>query len=164
MKHLFLATALTVALAACGPKQDPQQQGDNAAGVGQTPTEAVAASPPPRVEKGIDVLTGMGFQPDFANAVVYDIVDKDKKGVNRHRVLLEVLEGDVVAAMDNAEASLASVGYEKAKETESDGRYDTVFTKKGAPTLVFMAQTAERGPALKNPGAVGTIHIMWNFY
>lgn len=163
MKQLLLAMAVVAALAACGPKQDPQQ-GDNAAGEAKTPAEVAAESPPASTEKGLDVLTGMGFKPDFANAVVYDMVDKNNQGVNRHRVLLEVLEGDITAAMDDVEASLSALGYAKAKETASDGRYDAVFTKQGAPTLVFMAQTAERGPALKNPGAVGTIHIMWNFY
>jgi hypothetical protein len=119
---------------------------------------------PASEEKGIDVLTGLGFKPEFAYSVVYDIVDRNNEGVNRHRVLLEPLEGDIETAMASAEATLTGEGYEKSKETESNGRHDAVFTKYGSPTLVFMAQTPERGPALKNPNAVGTIHIMWNFY
>jgi hypothetical protein len=115
-------------------------------------------------EKGVDVLTDLGFKPEFAYTVVYDITDKNDAGINRHRVLLEVLEGDIDTAMTSASATLASAGYGKSRETESNGRRDVVFTKQGFPTLVFMAQTPERGPALKTPGAVGTIHVMWNFY
>ena len=85
-------------------------------------------------------------------------------GVNRRRVLLEVLEGDIEAAMTSAEATLDKAGYSKSKESSDGGRYDAVFVKHGFPTLVFMAQTPDRGPDLKNPGAVGTIHIMWNIY
>lgn len=163
MKQFLLAVAVAAVLAACGSKQDPQQT-DQTAGQAEAQAQAQAEPSPSRTEKGIDVLIGMGFRPEFAYAIAYDIIDKNNQGVSRHRVLLEVLEGDVVTAMDDVEASLAGLGYVKAKETEGDGRYDTVFTKKGEPTLVFMAQTAERGPALKNPDAVGTIHIMWNFY
>jgi hypothetical protein len=164
MKQIFFAVAVVAVLAACGPKQEAAQKGGETAN--ESPASATAgAEPAPAAEvKGIDVLTGLGFKPDFAYAVVYDIVDKNNEGVNRHRVLLEALEGDIKTAMASAEATLVKAGYEKSRETESNGRYDAVFTKQGFPTLVFMAQTPERGPALKDPGAVGTIHIMWNFY
>ena len=110
------------------------------------------------------MLIGLGFKPDFPYAVAYDITDKNNQGINRHRVLLEVLAGDMTQAMADSETVLAAAGYAKSKETVGDGRTDAVFTKRGQPTLVFMAQTKEHGPALKNPDAVGTIHIMWNFY
>jgi len=165
MKQFFLAIAVVTVLAACGPKQEVAQKGAETADESSTSAPVPATQPAPAGEaKGIDVLTELGFKPDFAYAVVYDIVDKNKEGVNRHRVLLEALEGDIKTAMSSAQATLATAGYEQSKETESNGRYDAVFTKQGFPTLVFMAQTPERGPALKDPSAVGTIHIMWNFY
>ncbi len=166
MKQIFLAAAVVVVLAACGSQQDSAQKGSES--IHEAPAPAAPATStepaPSREEKGIDVLTGVGFKPDFAYSVVYDIVDKNSEGVNRHRVLLEALEGDIKTAMASAEATLTKAGYVKSKETQSEGRHDAVFTKQGLPTLVFMAQTPERGPALKNQGAVGTIHIMWNFY
>lgn len=164
MKQFFLAAAVVAVLAACGADQDATQNNDKTTSESSVSSATDTQSMPNDEAKGIDVLTGLGFTPDFAYAVVYDIVDKNNEGVNRHRVLLEALEGNIEPAMTNAEATLAKAGYEKSKETVSDGRHDAVFIRHGYPTLVFMAQTPERGPALKNPGAVGTIHIMWNFY
>ena len=161
MKQLLLTAAAVLVLAACGPKQEPEQGAQNTA---QDQAPEVATPQPSRVEKGIDVLTGLGFTPDFPYSVAYDMTDKNNQGINRHRVLLEVLDGDVQQAMAASEAALSAAGYVKSKETVGDGRTDAIFSKRGQPTLVFMAQTKERGPALKDPDAVGSIHIMWNFY
>ena len=163
MKQIFFAAAVAAVLAACGADQDATQNNDKTRNE-SSESSATDVRSAPTEEKGIDVLTGLGFTPDFAYAVVYDIIDKNNEGVNRHRVLLEALEGNIENAMTNAEATLVNAGYEKSKETMNDGRHDAVFIKHGFPTLVFMAQSPERGPPLKNPGAVGTIHIMLNFY
>lgn len=162
MKQLLLTIAVMSVLVGCGPRQDSQTDRRTAKETQVPPAGAAPTRAP--TEKGIDVLTGLGFKPDFAYSVAYDLVDKNAQGVSRHRVLLEVMGDDIKSAMDDVEASLVGLGYAKSKSTEGDGRYDSVFVKRGTPTLVFMAQTAERGPALKNPDAVGTIHIMWNAY
>lgn len=164
MKQLLLAAAVLAVLAACGAEQGAHQAGDRSTVEPAPSADATAQKPSANAATGIDVLTGLGFIPDFAYATVYDIVDKNNQGVNRRRVLLEVLEGDIEAAMTSAEATLDKAGYSKSKESSDGGRYDAVFVKHGFPTLVFMAQTPDRGPDLKNPGAVGTIHIMWNIY
>jgi hypothetical protein len=161
MKKFVLLMAMMTVVAACNSSQD--EAGETAIGPDQSKAAAIKPALASK-EKGVDVLTSLGFKPEFAYTVVYDINDKNDAGVNRHRVLLEVLEGDIDTAMTSASATLASAGYGKSRETESNGRRDVVFTKQGFPTLVFMAQTPERGPALKTPGAVGTIHVMWNFY
>jgi hypothetical protein len=161
MKQLLLAAAILVALAACGAEQNADQA---AGGTTVEPTADAAKKSSANAATGIDVLTGLGFIPDFAYGTAYDIVDKNKEGVNRRRVLLEVLEGDIEAAMASAQATLQNAGYSKSKESSDGGRYDAVFVKRGFPTLVFMGQSPERGPKLKNPEAVGTIHIMWNTY
>ena len=164
MKQFILAAAVVTILAGCGADQEAAKNSVKATDESSVSSATDAQPMLNDQAKGIDVLTGLGFTPDFAYAVVYDIVDKNNEGVNRHRVLLEALEGNIETAMTNAEATLAKAGYKRSKETVSDGRQDAVFIKHGLPTLVFMAQAPERGPALKNPGAVGTIHIMWNFY
>jgi len=163
MKKLVLAAAVLAFLAACGEDQGAVD-GNLAIPEPSPRAEAAPQQAAANATTGIDALTGLGFKPEFAYAIAYDIVDKNNEGVNRRRVLLEVLDGDIVTAMGDAEATLARAGYTKSKETSSDGRHDVVFVKNGFPTLVFMAQSPERGPALKNPGAVGTIHIMWNIY
>lgn len=164
MKKIFLAAAVLTVLAACSADQAVPQNVEQSAAEPAPPSETVPQQPAASAPTGIDTLTGLGFIPDFAYAMVYDIADKNKEGVNRRRVLLEVLEGDIEAAMASAEATLARAGYSKSKESSDGGRYDAVFVKQGSPTLVFMAQSPDRGPDLKNPGAVGTIHVMWNTY
>ena len=164
MKQILLAGAVLAVLAACGADQGAGQAGDKSTVEPPASTEAAAPKAPASNATGIDVLAGLGFIPDFAYAMAYDIVDKNSEDVSRHRVLLEVLEGDIGTAMASAEATLGRAGYVKSKDSSADGRHDAVFVKKGSPTLVFMAQSPDRGPDLKNPGAVGTIHIMWNRY
>jgi long-subunit fatty acid transport protein len=160
-KMFFFAAVVAIVLSACSKERGADEAGPAAAGTAETsPTEVPSRAP----EKGIDVLVGLGFKPGYPYSVAYDIIDKNDAGTSRHRVLLEVLDGDIVDAMRDSEETLIRAGYAKAKETGSDGRYDAIFTRHGWPTLVFMGQTAERGPPLKTPGAVGTIHIMWNFY
>lgn len=161
MKQFLLAAAILAGLAACGAEQNASRTAD---GPGVEPAAGAAQKSPASAATGIDVLTGLGFIPDFAYATAYDIVDKNREGVNRRRVLLEVLEGDIEAAMASAQATLGKAGYSKSKESSDGGRYDAVFVKHGFPTLVLMGQSPERGPKLKNPEAVGTIHIMWNAY
>lgn len=164
MKQLVLAVAMLAVLAACGSEEGANQAGDKSTVQPAASADAAAQKVPASAATGIDVLIELGFIPEFAYATVYDIVDKNNQGVNRRRVLLEVLEGDVASAMTSAETTLAKAGYAKSKESSDGGRYDAVFVKHGSPTLVFMAQSPDRGPKLKTPGAVGTIHVMWNFY
>lgn len=159
-KVFLLALLVAAGLSACGERQGADEAAPATGAREVAPADASPGVP----KKGIDVLVGLGFKPGFAYSVAYDIIDKNDAGTSRHRVLMEVLEGDVVDAMRDSEETLVRAGYAKVKEAAGDGRYDAVFTRHGLPTLVFMGQTAERGPALKTPGATGSIHIMWNFY
>jgi hypothetical protein len=154
---LILSLLLAFFLASCG--------GDKPA----DPNEAISppAAEQPQVakseaRKGIDLLTEFGVRPDFAHSINYDIVDKDKSGKPRHRVLLEVREGDMTTAVARMDALLVEQGYAKAKQSDHDGKVEQVFRKAGVPTLVLLSQSVATGPRLKQPDAVGSIHIMWN--
>lgn len=164
MKRYFAILGIMTALAACGPSQQAGKVDETAVQETQPPPAPVAPAvqKPSDQEKGIDVLAGMGIAPNFQYAVAYDIVDRNQEGKARHRVLLEVLGGDIDDAVDRMGALLANLGYEKTKDTNNNGRHEEVFRKQGTPTLVLLAQPAVSGPPLKHGDAVGSIHIMWN--
>jgi Prokaryotic membrane lipoprotein lipid attachment site len=160
MKRYFVVLSIAAALAACSPGQE-SGKGDEAATRAPATAPTATQAPLPR-EKGIDALAGFGIKPMFPYDVAYDIVDKNDKGRARHRVLLEVTGGDINAAVASMEQQLMALDYAKAKQSDRQGKIEQVFRKKGSPTLVLLSQSAASGPKLKQPGAVGSIHVMWN--
>lgn len=154
---LLLSLLLAFLLTSCGG--DKPTARDEATAPPATEQAQVAKS---EARKGIDLLAEFGVRPDFAYSVNYDIVDKDKSGKPRHRVLIEVREGDMANAVARMDALLVEKGYAKSKESDHDGKLEQVFRKAGVPTLVLLSQAAATGPKLKQPDAVGSIHIMWN--
>lgn len=159
MKQLLVCLSLATLLTSCGgDKTDARSEA--------TPAPAVAPSPVAAIEaaKGMDVLAKLGISPDFEHSVDYDIIDKNQAGISRHRVLIDVLAGDMPSAIERMDALLVAQGYAKQKETSNDGRVDQIFIKQGVPTMVLLMQPVDKGPKLKNPNAVGSIHIMWNIW
>lgn len=156
MKLLF-SLLLALFLTSCGGDKPADRNEVTAPPAAEQPQVAKSEA-----RKGIDVLAEFGVRPDFAYAVNYDIVDKDKSGKPRHRVLIEVREGDMANAIARMDALLVEQGYAKTKQSDRNGKVEQVFHKAGVPTLVLLSQAVATGPKLKQPDAVGSIHIMWN--
>lgn len=158
MRRTAMAAALVAMLGACQPAEAPQ------APAGPAPQTPDTSGPQPEAahDKGVSVLESWGLSIPFAHHVAYDLVDHNRVGVARHRVLLEVTGGTMDEAVAGMERSLAAIGYAKASETDVAGKLDQVFRKAGAPTLVLRSQPVAVGPKLKRADAVGSIHVMWN--
>lgn len=159
MRRIAISAAVAAILAAsCQQAEAPRVPSEAA------PPAPEAASPQPEAaaKKGMGVLEGWGVRLPFGHYVAYDLIDHNRVGTPRHRVLLEVTGGSMTDAVAGMEQALTAVGYAKSTETESGGRLDQVFRKAGSPTLVLRSQPAAIGPKLKQTGAVGSIHVMWN--
>jgi hypothetical protein len=163
MKRTLAILAMGLLLAACGkPEQTAAVAPATDMPASATTAPATPAAVP--VPKGVDELGQLDLLPPFETAVAYDIVDKDKTGKPRHRVLFEVLAPDMNAAIAQMDAHLVEKGYVKSKDGPKAGGVEQVFKKPGAPTMVLLMQAADRGPKLKNASATGSIHIMWNIH
>lgn len=159
MRKTAMAAALVAILAACQQAEAPQQAPQNPAP--QAP-EATGPQSDVASDKGMAVLEGWGLGIPFDHHVAYDLVDRNRLGVPRHRVLLEVTGGTLDEAVAGMERALDAIGYAKASETAAGGKLDQVFRKPGAPTLVLRSQPVAVGPKLGQADAVGSIHVMWN--
>lgn len=168
MKHVLACATALVILAGCG--KEPQLQPADAE-LPAPPADAAsktASKPRPRPvaapegERGMEDLASRGIELDFPHSTLYDIIDISGGGVRRHRVLIEVEQGDFLSAVQKLGDSLVATGYIKAADTNKSGRIDQVFGKTGQPAFYLLAQPAGMGPKLMKPESVGSIHIMWN--
>jgi hypothetical protein len=162
MKRIVVcAIVATALLSACKP-HDAGAAGTSA----PTPKAPVVAARSQAASadtrKGVDLLTDAGVTFAFPNVIHYDIVDKSRRGTPRHRVLIEVLDGDFATATRQIDKSLVDLGYSKTSDANKGGRIEQVFKQKGKPTYYLLMQPEGMGPALRDPNAVGSIHIMWN--
>lgn len=167
LKPLYLCLAITGLLVACD-KDKPVDQAATMPAAPQaepriaTPTKRPAPVPAPEGEKGADLLAEAGVALDFPHAIAYDIMDVSRAGTPRHRVLVEVLGGDLATAKQRLGQTLTGLGYAKKADTDKGGRVEQIYTMGGKPAYYLLIQPAGMGPKLVGKDAVGSIHVMWN--
>ncbi|QOW21676.1 hypothetical protein [Novilysobacter avium] len=171
MKNIFFVVALTMLLSACGGSgNNPVETSSVAAPASGEPSGLQSDSTSKRMrpkaaadgDKGVDKLVAMGLVLDFPHAINYDIIDESRNGTIRHRVLVEVLGADFPAAVQQFDDSIVALGYARKDGVDEGGKSKSTYVKKGVASLYILAQPVDVGPDLKNPDALGSIHIMWN--
>ncbi len=167
MKKLPACLILALLVSACG--NNAPLAGNAAGETSATAPKAQIAAPEesgprtaPEEDSGAEFLVGQGVAMEFPHEIGYDILDTSRNGTPRHRVLVEVLGGDFAKESADFVASLEKIGYRKASESTNGQRIEQVQVQEGKPTYYLLMQPVGSGPKLKNPDAVGSIHIMWN--
>lgn len=176
MNKIAFCTAmiLTVATAsACSKQEVPMPENQATPKSGQQATAPVAplpASAPapnrpvpaPPGNRGLDALAEAGVKFNFPHQVLYDILDVSGSGKQRHRVLVEIRDGELKHVADDFGQSLESLDYKKESDKEHNGRIDRVYTAHGKPAYYLIMQPAGMGPKLSGEESTGSLHIMWN--
>lgn len=164
MNKIVMMVVIPLALAACSKPVEVVPP-DSAPPV-QQQAEPEAARPNPVAaavgDTGMDILASRGLEVTFPYAVNYDIKDVSKNGTPRRRVLLEILDGSFEDSAAAFEAILAGNGYSLTDSASTPGKLQRTYVKEGNPTYYLLMQSRESGPALSNPDAVGSVHVMWN--
>ena len=168
MKKLPACLILALLVSACSNDTSPPagDAADGSASASPDVQPAVVEESGPRVapegDTGAEFLAQEGVVMEFPHEIGYDILDTSRNGTPRHRVLVEVLGGDFATTSADFVASLEKIGYRKASESVEGQRIEQVQVQEGKPTYYLLMQPVGTGPELKNPDAVGSIHIMWN--
>jgi hypothetical protein len=162
MRRIVVFTIVASALLlGCG-RSDETGSAETSTTPTEKPIAAASHVRPLDKRKGADILAAAGVNFGFPHVFHYDIMDKSRSGTPRHRVLVEVLGEDFETAARDFDASLVALGYKKISDANNNGRIEQVFSRKGKPTYYLLMQPKGRGPALRDPDAVGSIHVMWN--
>jgi len=169
MKKLPVSLILVLLVSACSNDTSPTPSNtaadETVAAAQEAPSSVPEKSGPraaPEGETGAELLASQGVVMEFPHEIGYDIMDTSRNGTPRHRVLVEVLGGDFAKQSADFAAALEKIGYRKASESVDGERVEQVQVQEGKPTYYLLMQPAGSGPKLKNPDAVGSIHIMWN--
>lgn len=147
---------------ACSRTETGTSQDASAAATGAPAVDVEQPMEKLQAQSGVQLLEQEGITFDFPHAINYDIVDKNRRGTPRHRVLVEARGGDFDKIARGFTTSLAHMGYKKKKESNAGGRIRATYAAKGRPTLYLRMQPLAIGPKLKSKDAVGSIHVMWN--
>lgn len=176
MNKIVFCTSMTLAAAmivACNKQESPApdnrttpESSQQAAGpVAPAPASTPAPGrpiPAPADNLGVDALAAAGVTFEFPHRVLYDILDASNSGKERHRVLVEISDGELKQVAESFGQSLEALGYRSESDKESGGRIDRVYSADGKPTYYLIMQPAGMGPKLSGPDSTGSLHIMWN--
>lgn len=161
MKRILVPAAFSLFLVACGSQESetPVSAQAPASASADTRSAPVPADP---ADLGIDILAERNIEIPFSHVVNYDIRDVSRNGTPRRRVLVEILDGDFEAAIEQFGESLVSRGYSPTDDERSEGTIQRTFVREGEPTYYLLMHVAGAGPELRHAEAVGSVHIMWN--
>lgn len=164
---ILAALLVLAALGGCKQSQPtPATQAAESPAPAQSEPEPLQPSPRPVAaetgDTGMEMLLQRGIEVPFAHGVNYDIKDVSKNGTPRRRILLEVLAPDFQQAATAFTDLLEAGGYTLASEEGVAGKQQKTYVREGSPTYYLLIQDVANGPRLNDPGAVGSVHVMWN--
>lgn len=151
-KLLFVAAFL---MAACSQDRDAAPETTIAAGE-QAATTAPCPEPAYRpLPEGISL--------EQAYLVKGDRVYETRAGAERRRAVLELLEGDPVAAAESIVAQYEAQGFNRLEVPERDDGIVRYAVRKRGVGRVNVSATSDRGRNPSHPRSVGMVAVDWEF-